>query len=180
MGYKQVNVQYFDTLRFALPDNVSAQQVRTVALSKEVNLRYFKNGDVGMSIDETTDLAAVNVLLSIFGIAAGKDYTKTTDIPESCTIQQPFRRQSTYLTHEVFNRYHTETEMMRYIKRLDRKDISLAHSMISLGSCTMKLNAAAEMLPLSRPEFMNMHPLVPEEQAEGYRELIHNLSEELK
>ena len=180
LGYKQVNVQYFDTLRFALPDNVSAQQVRTVALSKEVNLRYFKNGDVGMSIDETTDLAAVNVLLSIFGIAAGKDYTKTTDIPESCTIQQPFRRQSTYLTHEVFNRYHTETEMMRYIKRLDRKDISLAHSMISLGSCTMKLNAAAEMLPLSRPEFMNMHPLVPEEQAEGYRELIHNLSEELK
>ena len=180
LGYKQVNVQYFDTLRFALPDNVSAQQVRTVALSKEVNLRYFKNGDVGMSIDETTDLAAVNVLLSIFGIAAGKDYTKTTDIPESCTIQSTFRRQSTYLTHEVFNRYHTETEMMRYIKRLDRKDISLAHSMISLGSCTMKLNAAAEMLPLSRPEFMNMHPLVPEEQAEGYRELIHNLSEELK
>ena len=73
LGYKQVNVQYFDTLRFALPDTVSAQQVRTVALSKEVNLRYFKNGDVGMSIDETTDLAAVNVLLSIFGIAAGKD-----------------------------------------------------------------------------------------------------------
>ena len=80
----------------------------------------------------------------------------------------------------MFNKYHTETEMMRYIKRLDRKDISLAHSMISLGSCTMKLNAAAEMLPLSRPEFMGMHPLVPEDQAEGYRELIHNLSEELK
>ena len=180
LGYRQMNAQYFDTLRFALPDNVSAQQVRTVALSKEVNLRYFKNGDVGMSIDETTDLAAVNVLLSIFGIAAGKDYTKAADIPESCTIAETFRRQSAYLTHEVFNKYHTETEMMRYIKRLDRKDISLAHSMISLGSCTMKLNAAAEMLPLSRPEFMGMHPLVPEDQAEGYRELIHNLSEELK
>ena len=162
-----MNAQYFDTLRFALPDNVSAQQVRTVALSKEVNLRYFKNGDVGMSIDETTDLAAVNVLLSIFGIAAGKDYTKAADIPESCTIAEAFRRQSAYLTHEVFNKYHTETEMMRYIKRLDRKDISLAHSMISLGSCTMKLNAAAEMLPLSRPEFMGMHPLVPEDQAEA-------------
>ena len=133
-----------------------------------------------MSIDETTDLAAVNVLLSIFGIAAGKDYTKAADIPESRTIPEAFRRQSAYLTHEVFNKYHTETEMMRYIKRLDRKDISLAHSMISLGSCTMKLNAAAEMLPLSRPEFMGMHPLVPEDQAEGYRELIHNLSEELK
>ena len=75
---------------------------RTVALSKEVNLRYFKNGDVGMSIDETTDLAAVNVLLSIFGIAAGKDYTKAADIPESCTIAEAFRRQSAYLTHEVF------------------------------------------------------------------------------
>lgn len=180
LGYEQVNTQYFDTLRFALPDTVSAQQIRTIALSKEVNLRYFKNGDVGMSIDETTDVAAVNVLLSIFAIAAGKDYSKTNDVPESCTIAPALRRQSSYLTHEVFNKYHTETEMMRYIKRLDRKDISLAHSMISLGSCTMKLNAAAEMLPLSRPEFMNMHPLVPEDQAEGYRELIRNLSEELK
>ena len=96
------------------------------------------------------------------------------------SISAEMKRQSAYLTHEVFNKYHTETEMMRYIKRLDRKDISLAHSMISLGSCTMKLNAAAEMLPLSRPEFMNIHPLVPEDQAEGYRELISNLCEELK
>lgn len=179
-GYKQINKQYFDTLRFALPDAVSAQQIRTIALSKEVNLRYFKNGDVGMSIDETTDIAAVNVLLSIFAIAAEQDYTKTSEIPDSCTLQQALKRESAYLTHEVFNKYHTETEMMRYIKRLDRKDISLAHSMISLGSCTMKLNAAAEMLPLSRPEFTSMHPLVPEDQAVGYRELIGNLSEELK
>ena len=180
LGYKQVNAQYFDTLRFALPDTISAQQIRTIALSKEVNLRYFKNGDVGMSIDETTDIAAVNVLLSIFAIAAGRDWEKTSDVPMASSISAEMKRQSTYLTHEVFNKYHTETEMMRYIKRLDRKDISLAHSMISLGSCTMKLNAAAEMLPLSRPEFMNMHPLVPEDQAEGYRELISNLSEELK
>ena len=167
LGYKQVNAQYFDTLRFALPDTISAQQIRTIALSKEVNLRYFKNGDVGMSIDETTDIAAVNVLLSIFAIAAGRDWEKTSDVPMASSISAEMKRQSAYLTHEVFNKYHTETEMMRYIKRLDRKDISLAHSMISLGSCTMKLNAAAEMLPLSRPEFMNMHPLVPEDQAEG-------------
>ena len=180
LGYKQVNVQYFDTLRFALPDTISAQQIRTIALSKEVNLRYFKNGDVGMSIDETTDITAVNVLLSIFAIAAGRDWEKASDVPMASSISAEMKRQSAYLTHEVFNKYHTETEMMRYIKRLDRKDISLAHSMISLGSCTMKLNAAAEMLPLSRPEFMNMHPLVPEDQAEGYRELISNLSEELK
>ena len=178
LGYKQQNTNYFDTLRFALPEQLSAHQVRTIALSKEVNLLYFKNGDVGLSIDETTDLAAVNVLLSIFAIAVGKDYNKVSDIPDAPAIKL-LARQSAYLTHEVFNRYHTETEMMRYIKRLDRKDISLTHSMISLGSCTMKLNAAAEMLPLSRPEFMNMHPLVPEDQAEGYKELIQNLSAEL-
>lgn len=180
LGYKQVNEQYFDTLRFILPDNVSAQQIRTISLSKCVNLRYFDNGDVGISIDETTNLQAVNVLLSIFAIAVGQDCPKATVIPDTCTIKKCFKRQSPYLTHEVFNSYHTETDMMRYIKCLDRKDISLAHSMISLGSCTMKLNAAAEMLPLSRPEFMNIHPLVPEDQAEGYHELIHNLSEELK
>lgn len=180
LGYKQVNKQYFDTLRFVLPEAVSAQQIRTIALSKEVNLRYFDNGDVGLSIDETTDLAAVNVLLSIFAIAAGKDFQKVDDVPETNTISKELRRESEYLTHEVFSKYHTETEMMRYIKRLDRKDISLAQSMISLGSCTMKLNAAAEMLPLSRPEFMCMHPLVPEDQAAGYRELIQNLSDELK
>ena len=178
LGYKQQNTNYFDTLRFALPEQLSAHQVRTIALSKEVNLHYFKNGDVGLSIDETTDLAAVNVLLSIFAIAVGKDYEKVSEIPDAPAIKL-LARQSAYLTHEVFNRYHTETEMMRYIKRLDRKDISLTHSMISLGSCTMKLNAAAEMLPLSRPDFMNMHPLVPEDQAEGYKELIQNLSAEL-
>ena len=180
LGYKQVNKQYFDTLRFELPENVSAQQIRTIALSKEVNLRYFKHGDVGFSIDETTDIAAINVLLSIFAIAAGKDYQKVEDVPETCIIANELKRKSDFLTYEVFNKYHTETEMMRYIKRLDRKDISLAQSMISLGSCTMKLNAAAELLPLSRPELMCMHPLVPEDQAEGYRELIHNVSEALK
>lgn len=180
LGFRQQNTQYFDTLRFSLPDNLSAQQIRTIALSKEVNLRYFDNGDVGFSIDETTDIAAVNVLLSIFTIAAEQDWHKITSIPDSCILQDSIKRKTPFLTHEVFNLYHTETEMMRYIKRLDRKDISLAHSMISLGSCTMKLNAAAEMLPLSRPEFMNIHPLVPEDQAEGYHELINNLSNELK
>ena len=180
LGYKQANRQYFDTLRFTLPDNVSAQQIRTIALSKEVNLRYFDNGDVGFSIDETTDIAAANVLLSIFAIAAEKDYQKINEIPDAPEFPEALKRQSPFLTHEVFSKYHTETEMMRYIKRLDRKDISLAHSMIPLGSCTMKLNAAAEILPLSRPEFMCIHALVPEDRAEGYRELIENLSEALK
>lgn len=180
LGYQQANSQYFDTLRFALPDNVSAQQIRTIALSKQVNLRYFENGDVGMSIDETTDIAAVNILLSIFAIAAEKDWNKVDDVPVQISICNELKRKSGYLTHEVFGKYHTETEMMRYIKRLDRKDISLAQSMISLGSCTMKLNAAAELLPLGRPEFTNIHPLVPEDQAEGYREMIDNLSKLLQ
>ncbi len=180
LGYRQMNPYYFDTLRFALPDNISAGQIRTIALNKQVNLRYFDNGDVGMSIDETTDTAAANVLMAIFAIAAGKDWKKTANIPDGCKLPPQLTRQTPYLTHEVFSRYHTETEMMRYIKRLERKDISLAHSMIPLGSCTMKLNAAAEMLPLSRPEFMNLHPLVPEDQAQGFHELIENLSEDLK
>ncbi|KAA6340512.1 Glycine dehydrogenase (decarboxylating) [termite gut metagenome] len=180
LKYKQVNNQYFDTLRFVLPEYVSAQQVRTIALGKEVNLHYFDNGDVGLSIDETTNSASATTLLSIFAIAAGKDYPKVNDSVQLDTINKSLKRQSSFLTHEVFQKYHTETEMMRYIKRLDRKDISLTHSMISLGSCTMKLNAASELLPLNRPEFTNIHPLVPEEQAIGYRELIDNLNKILK
>lgn len=180
LGYTQINECYFDTLRFKLPDHLSAQDIRTIALSKEVNLRYFENGDVGISIDETTDLTAVNILLSIFAVAAEKDYSKISDIPQTETILNELKRQSNFMQHEVFHKYHTETEMMRYIKRLDRKDISLAHSMIPLGSCTMKLNAASEMLPLSCPEFTGIHPLVPPEQAEGHHELIQHLSEALK
>ena len=179
LGYVQKNELYFDTLRFGLPDNVSAQQIRTIALSKKTNLRYFDNGDVGFSIDETTTVADANHLLQIFAIAAETTVNEVNDIPESSTISRELRRRSSFLTHEVFNRYHTETEMMRYIKRLDRKDISLAHSMISLGSCTMKLNAASEMLPLSNAQWMNIHPLVPEDQAQGYQELIHNLGQQL-
>lgn len=180
LGYKQVNKLYFDTLRFTLPDHHSAQNIRTIALSKEVNLRYYDNGEVGLSVDETTNIAAVNVLLSIFGVAAETDYNKINEIPQANIITKELKRKSAFLMHDVFQKYHTETELMRYIKRLERKDISLAHSMIALGSCTMKLNAASEMLPLSRPEFMGMHPLVPEDQAEGYHELISNLCEELK
>ena len=180
LGYVQHNEIFFDTLRFSLPDHVSAQKLRTIALSKEVNLCYYDNGDVGFSIDETTDLKDVNLLLSIFSIAAEETMQEVTDIPEASSLNRDLRRRTSFLTHEVFNKYHTETEMMRYIKRLERKDISLAHSMISLGSCTMKLNAASEMLPLSNLGWMAIHPLVPEDQAKGYQMLINNLSEQLK
>ena len=180
LGFEQLNKQYFDTLRIALPDTVTTQEIRTIALSKEVNLYYAEDGQIGISIDETTNLAALNKLIAIFATAAGKSPIAIESIVTDSQLLPIHTRQSAYLTHEVFCNYHTETEMMRYIKRLERKDISLAHSMISLGSCTMKLNAAAEMLPLSQAGFMNIHPLVPADQAEGYRELIHNLSEELK
>ncbi len=179
-GYKQVNEHYFDTLRFALPDSISAQQIRTIALSKKVNLRYYENGDVGISVDEATTVEELNVLICLFAVAAEKDFNRVSEVIQECKIPKKFLRTTGFLAHEVFNRYHTETELMRYIKRLDRKDISLAHSMISLGSCTMKLNAASELLPLSNPAFMGLHPLVPEDQAEGYHELIRNLCEELK
>ena len=180
LGYKLQNENFFDTLRIQLPDNVTIQEVRTIALSKEINLRYFDNGDVGISVDETTTQADATLILNLFAVAAEEPMHDVCAIPEKAPVAAQFQRLSTYLTHEVFQKYHTETEMMRYIKRLERKDISLAHSMISLGSCTMKLNAASEMLPLSNASWMNMHPLVPEDQAEGYRELIKNLSEDLK
>ena len=179
-GCQQLNAFFFDTLRIALPEGISQEAVRTIALEHEVNLLYLPDGIIGLSIDETTDSHALAVLLTIFGKAIGSSKDCPESLPDACRIPEALQRTTPYLTHEVFHLYHTETEMMRYIKRLDRKDISLAHSMISLGSCTMKLNAAAEMLPLSLAGFSGIHPLVPADQAEGYHELIHNLGEELK
>lgn len=178
-GYVQLNEQYFDTLRFRLPDNVSSSQIRTIALSKEVNFRYFENGEVGLSLDETTNLDAVNTIVSIFAICAERAVEPVKEIKEKCKIKAAFLRKSEFLTHPTFKKYHSETEMMRYIKRLDRKDVSLTHSMISLGSCTMKCNPAATMLPLSRPEFMCIHPYAPEDQVEGYKELLDGLAHDL-
>lgn len=179
LGYSQMNKHYFDTLEFRMPNGVTASSVKAIALDYHVNLHYMDNGNVGLSIDETTGIADVNTLLHIFATAMHQNIQSIDDVPVQSNIVTELRRTTPYLTNEVFCKYHTEMEMMRYIKRLDRKDISLTHSMIPLGSCTMKMNPAAEMLPLSRPEFANLHPLVPEDQAEGYRELIDNLSNEL-
>lgn len=180
LGYKLRHDTFFDTLRIQLPDHVTLQEVRTIALGKEINLRYFGNGDVGISVDETTTASDAKRLVNLFAVAAEEPMHEAKPIPATASLPEVFQRKSAYLTHEVFHKYHTETEMMRYIKHLERKDISLAHSMISLGSCTMKLNAAAEMLPLSNAAWMNMHPLVPEDQAAGYQTLIQNLCEQLK
>ena len=176
LGYKQLNQNYFDTLKIQLPENISINVIREIALECKVNLRYFESGEIGISLDETTQPTDIGVLLYIFASAADKEYMLQDAIPEQIYFDSTFVRTSDFLQEEVFQKYHTETELMRYITRLGRKDVSLAHSMISLGSCTMKLNPASSMLPLSRPEFMNIHPYAPEEQVEGYTELIENLS----
>lgn len=180
-GYSQENANFFDTLKVTLPGNVKLEDFRKIALENNVNFNYFETGEIGISIDEATDLDAVNTLIEIFATAAGNNpvYAEEVNTEGLKSFDEKFERKSEYLTHEVFKLYHTETEMMRYIKKLERRDISLTHSMISLGSCTMKLNAASEMLPLSRPEFSGIHPLAPKDQVEGYTELIGNLEQYL-
>ena len=176
LGYKQLNKDFFDTLKIELPANVSIDALREIALECKVNLRYFDSGLVGISIDETTQPTDVGVLMYIFSGAAGKDYMLQEAIPCQTYFDPKYARTSSFLQQDVFKKYHTETELMRYITRLGRKDVSLVQSMISLGSCTMKLNPASTMLPLSLAQFQNIHPYAPEEQVEGYKELIENLS----
>lgn len=180
-GYTQENENFFDTLKVTLPDSVSLNSFRSIALENEVNFRYFETGEIGISFDETTELDYVNTLIDILATAAGNNavFAEPESIKEFKSFDERFERKSDFLTHDVFRMYHTETDMMRYIKKLERRDISLTHSMISLGSCTMKLNAASEMLPLSRPEFNAIHPLAPKDQTEGYHELITELEKYL-
>ena len=154
--------------------------MRENAEMRSINLRYFETGEIGISIDETTNAYRVHELLAVFAMTTGSSKVfMIDDLPEKTSLKDYQQRKSSFLKHPVFNKYHTETEMMRYIKRLERKDISLAHSMISLGSCTMKLNAASELLPLGMAGLQRMHPFAPVEQAEGYRQIIDELEEML-
>jgi glycine dehydrogenase len=180
-GYHQLNKLFFDTLKIVLPENVSQEEFRNIALSHKVNFYYFETGEVGLSIDETTEAPDIQRLINIFSEAVHKKpiVFNPTDLSEFEIPDEKIRRKSTYLTQEIFHSYHTEMEMMRYIKKLERKDISLTHSMISLGSCTMKLTAASEMLPLSKAEFLKIHPLAPSDQVKGYIELIGELEKYL-
>lgn len=176
MGYKVLNTSFFDTLKIQLPDNLSTQDIKDNAEMREINLRYFETGEVGLSIDETTNAYRVHELLAVFAMAAGSSKVfMIDDLPEKCTLKKEQLRTSEFLTHPTFNSYHTETELMRYIKRLERKDISLAHSMISLGSCTMKLNAASELLPLGLPGLQRIHPYAPADQTAGYTHMLNEL-----
>ena len=176
LGYTQLNENYFDTLKIQIPASVSINHLNDLALECRINLRYFEGDYIGISIDETTQLTDVGVLLYIFSEAAGKEYALTSELEQQLYMDASLVRSSEILPFDVFQKYHSETELMRYIKRLERKDISLAHSMISLGSCTMKLNAASELLSLSNAQWNGIHPYAPEEQAEGYTEVIENLA----
>ncbi|HEX5743022.1 MAG TPA: aminomethyl-transferring glycine dehydrogenase [Flavobacteriaceae bacterium] len=173
---KQLNKIYFDTLKIEVSN---AQKVREIAEQQEINFLYIDDKTIGISINETTRLRHINEILSVLASAEGKEAPTFSQAIEKNIITDKLSRTSSFLRHEVFNKYRSETEMMRYIKMLERKDLSLNHSMISLGSCTMKLNAASEMIPLSTGSWGNMHPFVPIEQAAGYQELFKELENDL-
>ncbi|MFT5725286.1 MAG: glycine dehydrogenase [Bacteroidia bacterium] len=179
LGFKQSNAHYFDTLRVDGLSSDEINQVITNAESSEINLR--NGGDfIGISIDETTELTDIQNIANCFAQVKGQD-TDVAGLSENLSLNwdKKFVRTSEFMTHEVFNKYHIEHEMLRYIKRLENKDLSLTHSMISLGSCTMKLNATTEMIPVTWPEFNAIHPFVPRNQVDGYYEMIEELARDL-
>jgi len=175
LGYEQMNTSFFDTLQI----KTRAKKIKKIASEKKVNLWYPNKDTVTISINETTSIRDINYLISIFAEAAGKETIEISEVSSANNIDNTVARTSEFLTLEVFNKYHSETELMRYIKSLERKDLALNHSMISLGSCTMKLNAASEMLPLSIFKWANIHPFVPLKQAKGYLEVLKALEDQL-
>ncbi len=179
LGFEQSNRVFFDTLKIKIGNPELSQRIKETALLNKVNFRYFENGDIGISLAEPTTSDDVKEIIGIFEKASGKELQNKDFEPEE-VITGGLKRTSEFLTHPIFNQFHSETEMMRYIKRLENKDLSLMHSMISLGSCTMKLNAASEMIGITFPEFAGLHPFVPLDQAEGYREIINELENDLK
>jgi glycine dehydrogenase len=172
LGINQLNKHYFDTLRFAVPDQ---EAVRREAIARHVNFRYYGNGDVGVALDEVCTLEDIAVIQEIFATGLKRKAANASSNGHDVSWPQSLERQTSFLTHPVFNTHHSEHEMLRYLKRLENKDLSMVHSMISLGSCTMKLNATAEMIPVTWPELSHVHPFSPSDQTEGYLQMIQEL-----
>jgi glycine dehydrogenase len=176
-GYRQQNDAFFDTLRVSVPAEALGK-VRSGAAEARLNFRYLEDGSVGIALDETTTVEDIQAIVQVFAAATGKsvpDRIDTLADGARDVIPSSLRRTSSYLTHPVFNTHHSETAMMRYMKSLERKDIGLDTSMIPLGSCTMKLNAASEMYPVSWEEFSRVHPFAPAEQTGGYQQICREL-----
>ncbi|HQW68812.1 MAG TPA: aminomethyl-transferring glycine dehydrogenase [Flavobacterium sp.] len=175
LGVYNVNTAFFDTISV----KAYAANVKTIAEKNGVNFFYPDAETISISLNETTSLADLNQIVAIFAEATGKESFNVATLSSTNTIPASLERSSSFLTHEVFNNHHSESQLMRYIKKLERKDLSLNHSMISLGSCTMKLNAAAEMLPLSMANWNSIHPFAPIDQAEGYQIMLKKLEHQL-
>ncbi len=173
LGYNQTNENFFDTLCIEMDDKTQ-DILHHLSTFNEINL-FFRNNRVQISLDETVTDEDIDLLISLFSQSIDKDSKADFSQVKGYNFQKELHRESEYLTHDVFNNYHTETKMMRYIKRLEHKDLSLVYSMIPLGSCTMKLNAATELMPLSWRHFSEIHPFAPEDQTQGYREIIKEL-----
>lgn len=175
LGYQQTNAQYFDTIVVKAEKHI----IKPIAEANGVNFLYIDENTISIAVNEATSLTDINTVLRIFAEAGGRIALTTSSLLQESPLSEEVKRKSEFLTLPVFNSYHSETELMRYIKKLERKDLSLNHSMISLGSCTMKLNAASEMLPLSQANWSNIHPFVPLEQAQGYQEMLKSLENQL-
>ena len=175
LGVYQTNAAFFDTILV----KADANKVKAIAEKQEVNFYYVDADTISISLNETTSISDINQIIAIFAEATGKDSFTVTQLSTANNLPKSLERTSSFLQHEVFNNHHSESQLMRYIKKLERKDLSLNHSMISLGSCTMKLNAAAEMLPLSMANWNSIHPFAPIEQAEGYQIMLKKLEHQL-
>lgn len=177
MGIRQLNEHYFDTLKIKIGDRTALERE---AQKRQINFRYFDDHHVGISLDETTTAEDCKLILEAIGVAENRKNLEVSSNGKEMNWPDFLRRKSSYLSHPVFNTHHSEHEMLRYIKRLENKDLSMVHSMISLGSCTMKLNATSEMIPLTWPEFANIHPFAPADQTKGYQAMIADLEAWLK
>ncbi|WP_395044688.1 aminomethyl-transferring glycine dehydrogenase [Flavobacterium sp.] len=175
LGVYQTNTAFFDTISV----KADSSKVKSIAEKQEVNFYYIDNETISISLNETTSLNDINQIISIFAEATCKESFKVSKLASTNNFPTSLERKSNFLQHDVFNNHHSESQLMRYIKKLERKDLSLNHSMISLGSCTMKLNAAAEMLPLSMSNWNSIHPFSPIDQAEGYQIMLKKLEQQL-